>query len=83
MTEKYSNVSAERLSASGKKTAGRFEDWVKEVIEDVDHSIKVGYLEDDGFEVYDYLKTNYRANNPEDVYDRMVSEVMDWHKKRK
>lgn len=57
----------------------RLEEWIYAVIEDVKEVLELGDLEKDKWAVLDYLKTNYRANNPPDAYDKMEQAVWDWY----
>jgi hypothetical protein len=56
----------------------RLEEWIVEVIQEVTDAIETGELEKDKFAVLEYLKTNYKANNPEKAYEEMEQAVYDW-----
>jgi len=58
----------------------RLANWIEEVKQDVKNAIDTGELEDDVYDVLDYLKRNYRADNPAEAYDAMEQAVYDWYK---
>lgn len=57
----------------------RLEEWIVEVIQEVKDAIDTGELKRDKFEILAYLKTNYKANNPEKAYEEMEQAVYDWY----
>jgi hypothetical protein len=61
----------------------KYSKWIGHVKDDVEDAIMNDDISDDIDDVMDYLKTSYRAENPEKEYDKMVKDIAKWYKKKK
>lgn len=60
----------------------KYKQWILNVKESVKNAIMYEDLSrNDIYELYDWLKTTYRAGVPDSYFERMVSEITDWYKK--
>ncbi len=60
----------------------KYSSFLSSVKDEVEDAIMNGDIEDDSDDVYDYLKTIYRADTPAKIYDRMTKDILKWFKKR-